>query len=339
MSARLVTLSVAGLGALALSCGGVRLPNTSGGLLEAAGTVAKGINDASECDKLNVDVSIQEEYALGGALAINWVQQGGGMLPAEARANQPLTRYLNVVGKNLGAQSQRPTLEWTFGILQNDQSINAVSAPGGYVFVTRALLQQVENEAQLAGVLAHEIAHITSKHALESYKQVKVNQCRLAAGKEAGGKLGARADVDFTPAELDALLEGANELGSALNLDSNVDLLGDLADLSVDSIVKYGFSKDDEFAADALAVRLLISAGYDPQEYIEFLSKIPDSRNGFDNHPRKVERVKKLVALLKPGGDATEDFPELPANPQGLVQPALPPEFSVVKPPVAREKP
>ncbi|MBN1206752.1 MAG: M48 family metalloprotease [Myxococcaceae bacterium] len=342
MSPRFVLHSAAGLGALALSCGGMRLPSMPGtpdGLLQAAETTVKGLHDTSECDKLDVDVSIKEEYALGGALAINWVQQGGGLMPLEPAGNKALIRYLNIVGRNLGAQSPRPSLEWTFGVLQNGQSIDAVSAPGGYVFVTRALLQAVENEAQLAGVLAHEIAHVTSKHALARYRQVKVTQCRFSIGKKAGGELGTQTGVDLTPDGLDFLIGALGEVGSELDLDLHVDLLENLADSSVDTIVENGFGKDDEFAADELAVRLLVSAGYDPREYIEFLSKIPDSRSGFDNHPRKVDRVKRLVALLNAGKETTADFPELPSATAGLVQPPLPPEFSALRHPVARDKP
>ena len=86
------------------------------------------------------------------------------------------------MGRNLAAQSSRPTLEWTFGVLKEPHVFNAASAPGGYVFVTRGLLATVEDEAQLAGVLAHEIAHVNLRHALMRYGEVKVTQCRMAVG-------------------------------------------------------------------------------------------------------------------------------------------------------------
>jgi predicted Zn-dependent protease len=207
-----------------------------------------------------------------------------------------------------------------------------VSSPGGYAFVTLGLLRGVENEAQLAGVLAHEIAHITSKHALARYSQVKVTQCELAApAKAVAGFVLSPKAVD----EMLAILKGG---GGPLDLDHHVELLGGLADATVDTVVEKGLSQDDEYDADAQAVRMLMSAGYDPREYIEFLGKIPDSSSSFSNHPRKVDRVKKLNELLKEAAKPSAGFPELTANPELWVQPPLPPEFDSVKGTVARDK-
>jgi predicted Zn-dependent protease len=325
---RLLKLSVTVLGLLTLSCAAVKK-----GAEDLAG-VRRG---PSECDKLNTLPSLEEEYALGGAVALNWVQRGGGLLPVD-ETHEPLLRYLNTVGRNLGAQSPRPGLQWTFGVLQNEQSFDALSAPGGYVFVTLGLLEGVENEAQLAGVLAHEIAHITSKHALTRYNQVKVEQCKVARGETLTGALISKVGK-LSQAATQGLLGGLKSAGGALDLDHNVDLLGSLTEGVVDTVVSKGFGKEDEFAADEQAVRLLVSAGYDPREYIEFLAKIPDSRSGFANHPRKVDRVKRLVALLDTHKDAGDDFPELAASTEGLVQPPLPPEFVSAMSAVARDKP
>ncbi|HYI01719.1 M48 family metalloprotease, partial [Hyalangium sp.] len=296
-------------------------------------TVATGNRTSPECEQLNAPVPIEEEYALGGAVALNWVQRGGGLLPVD-KTHEPLLRYLNIVGRNLGAQSPRPTLQWTFGVLQNEKAFDATSAPGGYVFVTLGLLQGLENEAELAGVLAHEIAHITSKHALTRYNQVKVSQCN--GGKFVSGfsQLSQRA--------LPGVQGAVNRVAGALDLDHDIDLLGNLAGGLMDKLVAQGFGEHDEFDADEQAVRLLISAGYNPWEYVRFIGKIPDRGNSFGNHPQKVERVKRLVTFLErsaspaPGG---EDFPELAANPKELAQPPLPPEFASVKGAVARDKP
>ena len=308
MSARIGLLSgVAALGLLATSCKAVRgyVPNDAIEGLEAVEAVRRAAPDTSHCDGLDASIAVTEEYALGGAVAINWVQRGGGLMVTDDPGLK-LHHFVNLVGKNLAAQSPRPTLRWTFGVLQDTQAFDAVSAPGGYVFVTRRLLQGVENEAQLAGVLAHEIAHITSKHALTRYGQVKVQQCE----KDAWGKA----------------------IGGALDLDLNPEMLTKLTDKAVDSIVENGFGKEDEFAADELAVRLMVSAGYDPQEFLRFLGKIPDSRGVFANHPRKVDRVKRLVALLEAAKKTPEnEFPELPASTAGFAKPPLPAEFSVVK--------
>ncbi|MFY0577747.1 M48 family metalloprotease [Cystobacter fuscus] len=92
---------------------------------------------------------------------------------------------LNKIGGNLAAQSSRPHLPWVFGVLQSE-GVNAVSGPGGYVFVSEGLLARLDNEAQLAGVLAHEIAHITGKHALNEYQDYLVGQCENSAKVEEG---------------------------------------------------------------------------------------------------------------------------------------------------------
>jgi predicted Zn-dependent protease len=335
MSARSLKCVVAGLGALALSCSSVRhlpIPGTG----ELIQTTLDTLIDTSECNKLAVTPTVEEEYALGGAVALNWVQRGGGLLGSSA--DEKLVRYINVVGRNLGAQSPRPTLRWTFGVLRTAESFNAVSSPGGYVFVTLGLLRGVENEAQLAGVLAHEIAHITSKHALQRYGEVKVGQCKLAVTVQGGKKLVNQTQLFLSASAVEdllALLKGGN---GTLDLDHHVDLLGGLADASVDTLVEKGFGQEDEYAADEQAVRLLMSAGYDPREYIEFLGKIPDSSGSFSNHPRKADRVKRLVDLLKEAEKPSEGFPELTANPEVWVRPPLPPEFDSVKGTVARGK-
>jgi beta-barrel assembly-enhancing protease len=340
VSARSLKCVVAGLGALALSCAPVRnlsIPDTAGGLIRVAGTAMEVAVDSSECKKLNATPSVEEEYALGGAVALHWVQQGGGLLgPA---AEEKLVRYINIVGRNLGAQSQRPTLRWTFGVLRTAESFNAVSSPGGYVFVTQGLLRGVENEAQLAGVLAHEIAHITGKHALARYSEVKVGQCQLAVFVKGGKQLANGANLFLSPGAIDDLHGLLKNWNGTLDLDNHVELLGGLAEASVDTLVEKGFGKEDEFAADEEAVRMLVSAGYDPREYITFLGKIPDSRGSFSNHPSNEDRAQRLVTLLKSHQGSGKGFPELAYSPETHVRPPLPREFASVKGTVAGGKP
>lgn len=338
--ARSLKCAVAALGALWLSCTPMKqlaLSGSSGALLQQATAVVDALEERAECEKLAAEPSLEEEYALGGAVALNWVQRGGGLL--DAHTEKKLLRYLNVVGRNLGAQSPRPTLQWTFGILRTTESFNATSSPGGYVFVTLGLLRGVENEAQLAGVLAHEIAHITSKHALARYNEVKVGQCQTAVAFRAGKELVNLSQLHLSTRAVDELLGFLKSGSGALNLDQHVELLGGLAEASVELLVEKGFGKEDEYAADELAVRMLVSAGYDPRDYIQFLHKIPDSRGSFANHPRNADRVKRLEALLRDSQGPGEGFPELALDSRGLARPALPPGFPSAKKAVARDKP
>lgn len=327
MSARSWKPLVASLSALTLACS----------LIPATSQQAR--QERAECQKLSEPPSVEEEYALGGAVALNWVQRGGGLVPVAS--DEKLIHYLNVVGKNLGAQSQRPTLRWTFGVLKTTESFNAISAPGGYVFVTRGLLQGVENEAQLAGVLAHEIAHITGKHVLTRYSKLKVSQCERAVNSRENGKLvGNFKLANITPRFSQELGGVLGQWNGVLDLDHHLELLGNFADTAVRDLSEKGLDKEEEYAADEEAVRLLVSAGYDPREYLEFLAKIPDGSNSFAKHPKKVDRVKRLVALLEKSPPASEEFPDTLAGTEGLVQPALPPEFTAsVKGPVARDTP
>ncbi|SET97685.1 M48 family metallopeptidase [Stigmatella erecta] len=297
MNRHLLRLAVLGLGLTAASCAATKESLQRLASVEVAQSVKENVREFSQCDRLKADISFQEEYDLGGAVALSWVRKGGGLMLANTPEKQ-LHQYLNTVGRNLAAQSSRPTLRWTFGALQDPETFNATSAPGGYVFLTRRLLQNVDNEAQLAGVLAHEIAHITLKHALNSFGGFKVKQCQVGAW------------TPDTPLFGEALGKGAD---------------------SIISHVSKGFDKDDEFAADALAIHLLVSAGYEPTEYTGFIGKIPESTGITSTHPKKSERLKRMVAVLETAKKPSDGFSEWPAGMQGLVVPPLPPAFSVVQ--------
>ncbi len=288
---------------------------------------ARTVGDARECAKLDDPrVATQEEYALGGAVATRWVQRGGGLFLEQAKAGakagatgkvNEVTLYLNRVGKNLAAQSSRPTLPWTFGVLESP-AVNAVSSPGGYVLVTRGLLNAVENEAQLAGVLAHEIAHVTERHALRVYTRVKRNQCAVA--------LGAREGAQGLPPALrdgaDTFRRAANAAGGFLDLDQSVGLLTLLSDKVVEELTTQGFEHPDEYDADARALALLISAGYHPGEFITLLGKLPGGERGYANHPANAERQARLRTWLaqqkaRPGefSDVDPNWASLPKVP------------------------
>jgi predicted Zn-dependent protease len=254
-----------------------------------------------KCSALaDVQIAVEEENAIGSVVAMNWIKNGGGLAvdPPSRRGARPpatkgneATRYLNVVGGNLGAQSDRPTLGWTFGILEAPE-VNAFSAPGGYVFVTRGLVNKVDNMAQLAGVLSHEIAHVSNRDALQVYGEVKANQCRTALAAEIAGDAAATQVSGFDS----AIQSGTggyldlNDVTSALQLQK-------MGDKLVDSITAKGYAKNDEFEADQVAAGLLISAGYDPNEYVKFLGKL-EAGGSFANHPDPADRQARLETWL-----------------------------------------
>src|SRR5579859_6825435 len=94
-------------------------------------------------------------------------QIAGNLLGAAPLVKNPaLQAYVNRVGRWVASQSERPDLKWTFGVIES-RDVNAFAAPGGYVFVTQGLYRLLRDEAELAGVLAHEIAHVNKKHHLK----------------------------------------------------------------------------------------------------------------------------------------------------------------------------
>jgi predicted Zn-dependent protease len=305
---------VAGVAGLAVSCKGFDASRlgSGAGLLERTGLASKRAEE--NCKKLEVEPTVDEEYAIGSAMAINWVQRGGGLLHGDGA--DALHRYLNIVGKNLAAQSARPTLEWTFGVIDDTKTFTAMSAPGGYVFVTRFLLANVENEGQLAGVLAHEIAHIVLKHSIQQYNASKVGMCKTAM-------------------ITDALVPGSGQLIAGgkdghLDLDGDPTLLGSLSEKTL-AFAEKGNNNDQEFAADQMALQLMMSAGYDPEDYRRLIAKTDGSTTQL-HHPNKTDRVKRMVAFLEKVRAKKEgEFAELSMD--GLHSPPLKqPDYAIIRP-------
>ena len=142
-----------------------------------------------------------------------------------------LSAYVDSVGRKVAAASELPTLPWRFTVL-DDPVVNAFAMPGGYIYVTRGLLAHMQSEAQLAGVLGHEIGHVTARH---SAKQITEQQL-------AGLGLGLASAVSPTFARYSSVAQQG---------------LGLL-------MLKY--SRDDETQADELGVRYATASGYDPRE-------------------------------------------------------------------------
>ncbi|MFL5319325.1 MAG: M48 family metallopeptidase [Myxococcaceae bacterium] len=297
------------------------------------------------CSKFQLAaVSYDEEAAFGGAVAVNLAQGGLEIDPIEGKiepdskkkpieyAVKPGDRfdaltYLNTVGRNLGAQSPRPEVEWKFAVLTDDKTINAVSAPAGYVFVTKALLSKVQNEDQLAGVLAHEIGHVALRHALKRYSDSKYWLCvGTFLGKKVTdtAKSGANQFANALPkggispdSPLGKTFGGFIE-GTATKVDlndpSNLDALTDLVDRVVRPLLELGYSHDDEYAADEVAASLLRSAGYSTAEYGKFLTSLPNG-GAFKNHPTGQDRVLHLKAFIEKQQQDDPFFAPAPDHP------------------------
>ena len=156
-----------------------------------------------------------------------------------------LQSYVSRIGDELAAVSELPELDFTFTVL-NSEVINAFALPGGYVYITRGLLALADNEAELAGVMAHEIGHVTARHSAQRYSRGVLAQGGLAIGTVLAGVLGGGAAAD--------LVQQAGGLGAQAYL--------------------AGYSRDQEFQADELGVRYMARAGYDPTAMSSFLEKL-----------------------------------------------------------------
>lgn len=221
----------------------------------------KNIRDATR------DVNEKEEAQIGAEYAA--VLLGTGPL----LANPEVERYVNRVGRWLSLNSERPGLNWQFGVLDTG-TVNAFSTPGGYVLISRGLLERLRNEAELAGVLAHEIAHVVKKHHLTAMKKGK--------GMEAGANvLSMYLDQQRSAAAKEKLVSGMKE------------------------VMLRGLDKDDEFEADRMGVVIAARAGYDPYglpSVVQMLqaSNPKDSNLAlmFETHPDPGARLDALERAM-----------------------------------------
>ena len=156
--------------------------------------------------------------------------------------NEQKVRYISQIGTGISAQLGRPELRYYFGILDTDE-INAFAAPGGYIFVTKGALKLMRNEAQLAGVLAHELAHIDQKHIVRKLKLQGVDR---------------------------SLTSGIAQVLGGASLSTKI-ALERLNDLAFKMLMEEGLSKEDEAEADQKALEMLMSTGYDLQSYLDYL--------------------------------------------------------------------
>lgn len=233
-------------------------------LADAGDKLAKGTAETPE----------QEEVEIGRHMA-------GTLLGVSKLSNaQQQQRYVNRVGRLLTLSSPRPQLNWHFGVLQ-DNDVNAFAAPGGYVFVTSGLLNMLDNEAQLAGVLSHEIAHVTHKDYLKAMRSNNL----LGAALDVGAFVGSAATKGETSATQREFAQ------SVVNASKE--------------LYARGLDKSDEYAADTAALETMKKAGYDPYAYVVVMQKL-QARAAQDSamallmqtHPSPTDRLAAMGESL-----------------------------------------
>jgi len=217
------------------------------------------------------DYSLEEETRIGKQISGNLL----GAVPLVR--DDKLQHYVNLVGNWIALQSGRKDVTWRFGVLDTED-INAFAAPGGYIFVTKGLYRRLNNEAELAGVLAHEIAHVTQKHHLKVLKQSSLIG---ALGQAASSKA-----------------KGSDQVVQ--------NLIGNGAE-----IMARGLDKNAEFQADRVGIVYAARAGYTPwglPDVLQDMAGLPakDSRTSllYKTHPHPADRLAALGEAVEGRLDA-----------------------------------
>ncbi|MGV3614585.1 MAG: M48 family metalloprotease [Fimbriimonas sp.] len=235
-------------------------------------------------EKQRVDVSPQQEVALGLQAAPEMAQQFGGLDP-EPKAQ----RLVDEVGQEVvqNSDASKSPYQFEFHALADGRTVNAFALPGGQIFITRALLQRLKTRGQLAGVLGHEVAHVVGRHGAEH-----IAKQRLTSGLTGAAVIAATDPNDPRTYKNAAI---AAMVGQLVNM-------------------KYG--REDELESDSLGVRFMAQAGYDPRAMIgvmEILAKAGGGGGGaefFKTHPNPENRVAKIKDAIQ------YNFPN--GLPQGL---------------------
>ncbi len=231
--------------------------------------------------RANEEMSEPEEIALGRELAAR-------VLGAAPLVDDPeLQRYVNRVGLWVAMQSERPNLPWRFGVISSTD-VNAFAMPGGVVLITSGLYDRLRDEAELAGVLGHEVAHVVQKHQLEAIKK--------ASGQ--------------------ALFQ--DMAGEAIS-SSNDELVREFGDEVLNAgmnIFAKGLDRNDEYDADARGMVLAARGGYNPFGLAGVLQTL-DASGGAEGgmalmlstHPSPADRIERLGGVVGERLDAYANAP------------------------------
>lgn len=204
--------------------------------------------------------------------------------------NAKLAAYVNQLGGKLAEVSEQPNEKWTFTVLDSP-TVNAFALPGGYVYITRGLAALANSEAELAGVIGHEIGHVTAGHS-----SLRQDRNAVATG----------------------VLLGAQLLGAIAGIDANILKAGAQIGQAVAGGVLANYSRTDELDADNLGIRYIGKAGYDPYAQADFLESMaassgldaklkggsynPNATDFFASHPANGPRTRQAIQAAKASG-------------------------------------
>lgn len=214
-------------------------------------------------------VTGQEQFALFYPSEAQQVQIGQQYAPEVEKqlggqiSSAQLQNYINSIGQKIARVSHQPQIDYAFRAVE-DESVNALALPGGYIFITRGMLDTLETEDQLAGVLAHEITHVTAEHSAQMINQQMSMSFLLSL-----------ISTEKTPQVAVQVAQVAAQLTS----------------------LKY--SRDYERQADDVGMDYLVKAGYSPYAMIDVMKKLQESSGQrplefFSTHPNPENRLELL---------------------------------------------
>jgi len=221
-------------------------------------------------------ITPEQEYYIGRAVAANILN-----IYNIYESNTELTAYLNKICAAITINSPRPDIYngYHVAILDSEEK-NAFATPGGHIFITKGLISDTESEEALAGVIAHEVAHIQLQH---SIKAIQTDRLTKALIITAVTGIGAATGMDF---------------------DEITNVFTDTVKDILTTVVNKGYSKQQEFEADKEALNLLDSAGYNKSGLISMLNKLQEDKNNgssgglFSTHPTPQERINMAPATI-----------------------------------------
>lgn len=229
-------------------------------------------------EKQHIALTADQEVALGLESApVMAAQMGGTVDPSD-----PAARLVDEVGRRMVAQSDasRSPYSYDFHLLRDPDTVNAFALPGGQVFITYGLLRRLENEAQLGGVLGHEIGHVVHRHGAEHM---------------ATGQLGELLTVATGVATSDE--EGGGQRGAMIAA-------------LVNQLVQLRYSREDELESDGFGLEAMTRSGYDPSAMLGVMRVLAESARGgappemLSSHPYPEQRIAEIQRYL------AERFPD-----------------------------
>jgi beta-barrel assembly-enhancing protease len=229
-------------------------------LTAQAGTARLRVSDMPKGATTQAD--IEAEIQFGRTLAARIL----GRYPLHA--NQKLQRYVGMVGQRLAASCGRPELPFAFAVIDSEER-NAFATPGGYIFVTSAALEQMRDEAELAGVLGHEIGHVSARHMV---KALHIRGVDRSAGAGLASLVGGAT----------ASVRGALQQSLAR---------------ATEMLFQEGYAAAEELEADELGLFLAALSGYDAGGLERFLGRVGSFEPGAAASPSHPLHAKRMTAL------------------------------------------